>query len=29
MVDAQKLKLRAICDIHSGEDLTFFYPSTE
>lgn len=29
LVDAQKLELRAIRDIHPGEDLTFFYPSTE
>lgn len=29
IVDAARLELRAIRDIRSGEDLTFFYPSTE
>ncbi|MEM1280170.1 MAG: SET domain-containing methyltransferase [Cyanobacteria bacterium P01_H01_bin.152] len=29
IVDTKKLELRAIRDIAPGEDLTFFYPSTE
>lgn len=29
MIDATRMELRAIRDICPGEDLTFFYPSTE
>ncbi|MEM1310899.1 MAG: SET domain-containing methyltransferase [Cyanobacteria bacterium P01_H01_bin.153] len=29
IIDTTKLELRAIRDIERGEDLTFFYPSTE
>ncbi|MEO1297740.1 MAG: SET domain-containing methyltransferase [Cyanobacteria bacterium J06636_16] len=29
IIDATKLELRAIRDVYPGEDLTFFYPSTE
>lgn len=29
LIDAQKMELQAIRDIQSGEELTFFYPSTE
>lgn len=29
IVDTSRMELQAIRDIHPGEDLTFFYPSTE
>lgn len=29
IIDAARLELRAVRNIHPGEDLTFFYPSTE